>query len=70
MSLYLTFEPHSWYRGFAIQDLNRSADQEEVKGCRWRAFTDDGRTYRIVELEARTVRELRQCITEYWEKHL
>lgn len=80
MSLHLNFEPHGWYMGFAIKDPGRDISPEAVDAWNeqtpeqkaayrfvypWRAYTDDGNTYRIVELEADTLRELRQKIRHY-----
>ena len=64
MSLYLNFEPHSWYKHFAIKD-NRLDDVEDY---RWSAYTDDGNTYRIIRLDANTLKELHDKITSYREK--
>lgn len=73
MSLYLNFEPHSHYMGFAIRDnrteghdqqgLERSLDNDE--GHRWSGYTDNGNTYRVDELHADTLRELRGQIKQY-----
>jgi hypothetical protein len=93
MSMYLNFEPHSWYKHFAIKfdenynDVCEWSTGGVVKHCfihgkgathyqtycsgyapKWSAFTDDGNTYRIVELQANTLKELKQLITEYWSK--
>ena len=47
MSLHLNFEPHSWYMGFAIQkDYEANSDTPRTL---WRAYTDDGNTYRVIE---------------------
>lgn len=75
MSLHLNFEPHSWYKGFAIRDNRTSGhDQRNLErpleageGYRWSAYTDDGNTYRIIERHADTLRELKQHIKE-WHK--
>jgi hypothetical protein len=56
MSLYLEFEPHSWYMGFAIK---------AKEGGLWSAYTDDGNTYTIVEREASTLKELKALIKDY-----
>ena len=60
MSLYLEFEPHSWYMGFAIE--------EKKAGGLWTAYTDDGNTYTIVEREASTLKELKALIKDYHNK--
>jgi len=66
MSLYINFEPHSYYRGFAIRDCRRELieDTGELAGV-WNAITDNGNTYRTVDLEADTLKELKQLIREY-----
>lgn len=73
MSLHLEFEPHSWYRGFAIKD-NRAQghDQSNVERSMlnnepypWSAYTDNGMTGYIVERHADTLVELKKRITEY-----
>lgn len=70
MSLYINFEPHSWYRGFAIRDCRHELIEETGKLAGvWNGITDDGNTYRIVDLEARTLKELKQLITEYRSKY-
>lgn len=74
MSLYLEFEPHSWYRHFAIKDNRwegvhyRLGDKLVKHFAPWEAFTDDGNTYRIVHLEADTLRELKANIRQYWQR--
>lgn len=71
MSLHLEFEPHSWYRGFAIRDCRHELIEEtgETAGV-WNAITDDGNTYRIIDIEAKTLRELKQRIRQYHlDKH-
>ena len=62
MSLYINFEPHSWYKHFAIQDFRKEATGVEGK---WSAWTDDGNTYRVIQLEADTLRELKYKINKY-----
>jgi len=66
MSLHLNFEPHSWYMGFAIRDCRNEAieDGQEVAGV-WNGITDDGNTYRIIDLEATTLDQLREQIRAY-----
>lgn len=71
MSLHLNFEPHSWYKGFAIKD-NRAIvrwleDTEQGSDDRWSAYTDNGNTYQVNALHADTPRELKQQIKE-WHK--
>ncbi len=70
MSLYINFEPHSWYKGFAIKDNKRNDYANQVVGYihRWEAYTDDGMTYRIVEKQADTLKQLKQQITDYRNK--
>lgn len=66
MSLWLNFEPHSWYKGFAIEPPENHNDTENY--FKWNAYTDDGNTYRIVKFGADTLKELKQKITEYRSK--
>lgn len=91
MSLYLEFDPHAWYMGFAIKhdknyndpcNFTRYTTDSKIctvhdhrthpgdKNCegyapKWSAYTDNGNTYRIDELEAGTLAELRRLIREY-----
>jgi hypothetical protein len=65
MSLYLEFEPHSYYKGFAIKRNLRYRDGSHPNKLFWQAFTDNGNTYRIDEIKAFTLKELKQLITEY-----
>lgn len=64
MSLYIEFEPHSFYKGFAIKKNTVS----ELHPLKWTAVTDDGNTYQIVSKSGRTLKELKQKITEYRSK--
>ena len=73
MSLSLNFEPHSWYKGFAIQDnSNRHLPkiyQPSTEGLpSWYAVTANGMTGYLDEFEAGTLKELKQLITEYRSK--
>ena len=43
-----------------------SCEGYEAKG--WQAFTDNGNTYRIDELEATTLKELKQQIKDYYRR--
>lgn len=68
MSLHLEFEPHSWYKGFAIKKTITHLHKQfegAVYFYNWQAYTDNGNTYQIDELEASTLKELKQLITEY-----
>lgn len=70
MSLYIEFEPHSWYKGFAIRDNKASGyDNANLENnYRYTAYTDDGMTYRIIEKQADTLKQLKQQITDYRNK--
>lgn len=72
MNLSINFDAHSFYKGFAIYDNRDYTLQIQVLGpisrYKWHAFTDNGNTYRIDELKAETLRELKQLITEYRSK--
>lgn len=65
MSLQLEFEPHSWYMGFAIK--KSYGDDAQLAGIwHWSAYTDEGMTYRIIELEGfSTLSGLKQEIRDY-----
>lgn len=65
MSMYIEFEPHSWYMGFAIKDDRDIARHNGGMEYAWYACTDNGNTYRIDELEAGTLAELRRMIRGY-----
>lgn len=60
MSLQLSFEPHSWYRGFAIKH-----DLETESPDKWLAFTADGNTYRVVMLNAQTLQGVKELIKDW-----
>ena len=73
MSLYLEFEPHSWFKGFAIQH-NRTQGHDnnylernmsDSEGYAWSAYTDNGMTGYINERHANTLKELKNNITAY-----
>lgn len=73
MSLHLEFEPHSWYKEFAIKD-NRAQGHDQRKlerplkndeGFRWSAYTANGMTGYIVERHADTLAQLKELITKY-----
>lgn len=67
MSMYIEFEPHSWYRGFAIkQETVQPYSGKTIEI--WTGYTDNGNTYRIDELYAPTLAELKQSITKYRSK--
>lgn len=70
MSMRLEFEPHSWYKGFAIQD-NRELTLETEHGLspyQWIAYTDNGNTYQIDTLKSQTLKDLRILINDYRSK--
>lgn len=98
MSLHLSFEPHSWYRGFAIKKnenntvcsyrpLDADTDGTEWFECvhhgaeapsmdapcanydesAWSAYTDDGDTMRVVQLNADTLEKLKFAISDWRE---
>lgn len=74
MSLYINFEPKGWYKGFAIRDNkvsgydNTNLENNLQNGYRYTAYTDDGMTYRIIERNADTLKQLKQQITDYRNK--
>lgn len=64
MSLHLEFEPHAWYMGFAIKD-DRATHNDPENYYLWNAYTDNGNTYRVDEVGADTLREVREKIRAY-----
>jgi len=66
MSLSLNFEPHSYYMGWAIKYHGKMTwdNPGNERGYIWEAFTDDGNTYRILQIEADTLKELKELIKE------
>lgn len=60
MSLYIDFEPHSWYMGFAIKKGIYGDDGEK-----YTAYTVNGMTGFLVTLGAMTLKELKQQIKQY-----
>lgn len=67
MSLYIEFELHSWYKGFAIK-RNDSYWANIGKEDKWEAYTDNGNTYSIDTVGGSTLKELKKQITEYRSK--
>lgn len=65
MSMHLEFEPHSWYMGFAIKQNDRHDARNNIAMYEWDAFIDNGNTYRIDEVNARTLKQLKFKIREY-----
>jgi hypothetical protein len=62
MSLYIEFDAHSWYKGFAIKDQRLSHTEADLK---WYAVTANGMTGYLVEFEADTLKDLKKQITDY-----
>jgi hypothetical protein len=67
MSMQLNFEPHSWYMGFAIGRYapHLKASKLDIP---YFAVTDNGMTYQVDTIEAKTLRELKKLIKEYRSK--
>jgi len=66
MSLYIDFEPHSWYKGFAIRKVD---DWHQNTGVTlWVGLVDNGNTYQVDEVTGRTLKELKKNITSYRSK--
>ena len=60
MSMILDFEPHSWYKGWAIKKMTPT----KLHPLKWQAMTDDGvRTYAIISVSAKTLKGLKIKIT-------
>lgn len=68
MSLHIEFEPHSQYMGFIITDTADMKEQGKtyaIDAWRWHAYTGNGNTYRVDEVKAKTLGELKRKIREY-----
>ena len=68
MSLYIDFEPHSWYMGFAIKsnlDIKRGHKVGYMVIPRWQAYTDNGNFYRVDRVESNTLNDLKKKIRQY-----
>lgn len=64
MSLQLEFEPHSWYKGWAIEKTGCA--HNDITNWEWNAYTDDGMyTYAVLELHATTLKQLKNRINEH-----
>lgn len=68
MSLYIEFEPHSWYKGFAIKKDNIGHNYKGTLLNIWLAVTANGMTGYVDELTAPTLKDLKQRITDYRAK--
>lgn len=64
MSLHLEFEPHSWYKGFAIKPRQRFCLNKKV-WYQWEAVGLNGNTGYIVHLHASTLASIKNSITAY-----
>lgn len=69
MSMYLEFEPHSWYMGFAIEDNRKNHWAKIGKEDKWNAYTDNGNTYMVDTCGGATLAELKQQIRQYHIRH-
>ena len=73
MSLYLDFEPHSYYKNFAIRNNREQGhDQRNLErklanddGFKWAGYTENGDSGHLVIRYADTLKELKTLITEY-----
>lgn len=66
MSMYLEFEPHSWYMGFAIKDDRNDITEKEP----WTAFTLNGMTGFIDTVSDALLVDLKYKIRQYHlDKH-
>jgi hypothetical protein len=69
MSLHIDFEPHSWYRGFAIKRNNQNLAPNvthKIERYDWYAVIANGMTGYLVEFEADTLRELKEKIQDWY----
>lgn len=64
MSLYIEFDPHSWYKDFAIKRYAPHMKASKLS-IPWYAVTDNGNTYQVDTIEAETLKQLKQLITDY-----
>ena len=76
MSLHLEFEPHSWYKGFAIRNNRQGHDQYGLErplnpesGHKYTAYTANGNTYYIDEVHADTLKALKLGINDYHKQN-
>lgn len=71
MSLHLEFEPHSWYKQFAIKKTRKATSALKLSqmNYEWEAYTANGNSGYIDELTAPTLKELKQKITEYHQRN-
>lgn len=73
MTLYLKFEPHSYYMGFAVMDTataykrlpDGSRQSMALDAWRWHAYTDNGNTYQVGEVRAYTLADVKREIRLY-----
>lgn len=71
MSLYIDFDAHSWYMGFAIEDCRGEqsggvgVSGKPLMNARWYGVTADGMSGYTVDFEAETLAELRSDIRQY-----
>lgn len=68
MSMYLEFEPHSWYGGAAIKsnlDIKRGHKLGYMVTPRWQGYLLNGMTGYIVDFEAETLKDLKKQIKDW-----
>lgn len=63
MSMYLNFEPHSWYMNTAIKQ-----NHPDTGLALWYGVTLSGMTGYLAEFEATTLKDLKQQIKEYHQR--
>lgn len=68
MSMYLEFEPHSWYMGAAIKKWDGVGYKYHfnASGYKWEAYIEDGNHYTVNILGADTLKDLKDKIKEYY----
>jgi hypothetical protein len=57
--------------GFVIKDYGRLTGNNSgnPRSFRWEAYSDNGNTYSIIEIEADTLKELKELIKSYRSKN-
>lgn len=70
MSMYIDFEPHSWYMGTAIKhNIADDSDKPfEENDYEWKGYLENGWNYTIVEFSSSTLKDLKRQIKDWHNK--
>ena len=69
MSISLNFTPHSWYMGAAIEKQYQVNRNGKFLRVQWFGYIEDGMyTYSVIELDANTLKDLKQQIKAWHER--